>query len=1189
MIALVGPVLGYRWELSIEALFRDGTIAHTVGEGLIVAFFALAACWKRGSRTFQATAVGFGLMSSSAILVHLSGGYIELHFHFFVMLVFLALYQDWAPYLLAIVYVAIHHGLVGVLWPEEVYNHTAALNAPWTWALIHAFFVLWSCVGSVIAWRFNERAFAQTKLILDSAGEGIYGLDLQGRTTFINPAAARMLGYEVEELIGRSMHDVLHHSRADGTPYPREECPIYAAFKDGTVHRVTEEVFWRKDGTSFPVDYVSTPIFERGGLSGAVVTFRDVTHRRQAAKEAQRRAREQEALIAIARATSQSLRLDEILQIALDKVREVTGRQRVTIRLKDPVTGEARLRAHLGFSPEEIEELRRRTPHKMSDQVFASGEPFVIHDTKEVPPGILLERSRSVAWIPIKTGAKVVAIFGISDDESVPFSKGEIDLLLAIGNVVGVALENARLYEETERRGREAEELARVAQSLTETLDMTAVGERIVMSVRELFGVRASMLRLLQPDGSLRALASSGEGFSQDSWGDLLPAGMGVVGLAVAGGRPIWSADVLNEPRIRVTDQMRDYQLRSGNRSMIAVPLRAQERIIGSLGLADQTGRVYPGSEVALLQTFADQAALALENARLYEETQRRNRELQSLYTVTSTITRSLHIEPLMQAALKTTIDVLGVDAGRLYVLDEKNQVLRLTAYHGLTVDQVSGIESYAVGEGIIGKTFMENRPMVFADMASDANYAALARGGMGRSWGFRSAAGLPITIKERPVGVIYVYGRTVREFSSQDIDLLSAIGGQIGFAIENARLFQETQRNLEHMRALQEIDEAITSTLDLHQVLDVLLEKIDLLLPYSAATVRLLKRGTGEIEPVACRNLDEAEWKAEQWRGGRGIPNVVFETKAPLRIGNVQADPRVKDLEFFRRHGLVSYLGVPLIVKEEVLGVLSFYTKKEHQFSDEEVEFLTTLAGQAAIAIHNSQLYEETKRQAVELERANKVKDEFLSVMSHELRTPLNVVMGYTGMIKDRMLGEINPEQERALGKVVSRSKELLTMISGILEVTRIEAEEVRVERDRVKLGDFLRELESTYALPLDKEVRVHWDYPRDLPVVETDKEKLKLVLQNLISNAIKFTEKGTVTISARVREDGRTSASSVEPQQAPDSLIPGSRLLPRPSSRFVEFRVADTGIGIAKEFFPIIFEKFHQVDSSETRPYGG
>jgi len=123
----------------------------------------------------------------------------------------------------------------------------------------------------------------QHRLILNAAGEGIYGLDLNGNTTFVNPAAARMIGWEIQELIGKNQHDVLHHSKPDGSPYPHEECPIYGAFRDGVPRFVDQEVFWRKDGTSFPVEYLSTPIrTERGNVVGAVVVFRDISERKQA-------------------------------------------------------------------------------------------------------------------------------------------------------------------------------------------------------------------------------------------------------------------------------------------------------------------------------------------------------------------------------------------------------------------------------------------------------------------------------------------------------------------------------------------------------------------------------------------------------------------------------------------------------------------------------------------------------------------------------------------------------------------------------------------------------------------------------------------------------------------------------------------------------------------------------------------
>ncbi len=202
-IALIGPLFGYRWVWSAAAFFANGTVLHTVGEGLIVAAFAALASWNGTSRTFQATAIALGLMSSSAILVHLSGGYIELHFHFFVMLAFLALLQDWVPYLIAIAYVALHHGVVGVLWPDEVFNHPAAFNAPWTWAGIHAFFILWSSVGSIIAWRFTEVAStkikAQAKELedlnkLQADFVAMVAHDLRSPLTTITSAAALLEG-----------------------------------------------------------------------------------------------------------------------------------------------------------------------------------------------------------------------------------------------------------------------------------------------------------------------------------------------------------------------------------------------------------------------------------------------------------------------------------------------------------------------------------------------------------------------------------------------------------------------------------------------------------------------------------------------------------------------------------------------------------------------------------------------------------------------------------------------------------------------------------------------------------------------------------------------------------------------------------------------------------------------------------
>jgi PAS domain S-box-containing protein len=314
VIALVGPVLGWDRELSLRAFLKDDYALHTVLEGSIVGAFALIASWRRLGRTIQATAVGFGLLSSSAILVHLSGGVIELHFHFFVMLAFLALSQDWIPYLLAVAFVAVHHGVVGVMWPRAVYNHQAAYDAPWTWAGIHAFFVLCSCVGSVVAWRYNERAFAQTALILEATGEGIFGVDTEGRVTFINPAAGELLGVDPRVIAGKPVSAIVRCLDPDGRPTPDERAPMFAPLQDGRARHGIDQIFGRVDGSYLPVDYVATPMIERNQLLGVVVSFNDITERHRSEAELQRSHRQLEDTLTQLKATQRQVLQQERLR-----------------------------------------------------------------------------------------------------------------------------------------------------------------------------------------------------------------------------------------------------------------------------------------------------------------------------------------------------------------------------------------------------------------------------------------------------------------------------------------------------------------------------------------------------------------------------------------------------------------------------------------------------------------------------------------------------------------------------------------------------------------------------------------------------------------------------------------------------------------------------------------------------------
>ncbi|MGH7832330.1 MAG: GAF domain-containing protein, partial [Candidatus Binatia bacterium] len=231
-----------------------------------------------------------------------------------------------------------------------------------------------------------------------------------------------------------------------------------------------------------------------------------------------------------------------------------------------------------------------------------------------------------------------------------------------------------------------------------------------------------------------------------------------------------------------------------------------------------------------------------------------------------------------------------------------------------------------------------------------------------------KAAMTAPIRIGCEVVGVLQIGSRTRAQFHDDEIRLLESFASQIGIAVQQHRFREESQRHLREVQALYEIEKAVSSTLDLQDVLNLLLEKIDFLLPYSGSQVSLWSEAAHELTPVAFRNFDGEEWRRRWSKGTRGFTWMVFESQTPVVVRNIQQDPRSRDPEFARRHGWVSYLGVPLKARGERLGVLGFFTKEEHEFSSEEIQTLWTVGSLAAMAIQNSRLYEQAKQSAQEL-----------------------------------------------------------------------------------------------------------------------------------------------------------------------------------------------------------------------------
>ena len=367
----------------------------------------------------------------------------------------------------------------------------------------------------------------------------------------------------------------------------------------------------------------------------------------------------------------------------------------------------------------------------------------------------------------------------------------------------------------------------------------------------------------------------------------------------------------------------------------------------------------------------------------------------------------------------------------------------------------------------------------------------------------------------------------------------------------------EEIRRQRERLEVLHQVNMSVASTIDKADILSAFLETALIHLPYAAAVIRL--RHAGVLETTAARGF-----KSKTLSNGKdslAFTDRVLDDPAPLKVRNVFTDRQVSNLAFFEGEGLVSFLCVPLVANNEVLGCLLFLTREEHEFNPEEIDFISTLAGQAAIAIHHSELYDRSQRQSEELTDAHKIKDEFLKVVSTQLKTPLNVITGYSEMFLEGLLGEITPIQEKAIETVARQSKELHGLINTVLQVSSMEAEKLHVELHEINLWEFCSELRTFYDYPLATGVKLVWNYPADLPSVEGDRAKLRRMLENLVGNALKFTKVGTVMIAVR--------------------YLAGKQRL--------EFKISDTGVGIPEGNIPKIFEKFRQGERHSGMEHGG
>ncbi|MGD2148603.1 MAG: response regulator, partial [Anaerolineae bacterium] len=602
----------------------------------------------------------------------------------------------------------------------------------------------------------------------------------------------------------------------------------------------------------------------------------------------------------------------------------------------------------------------------------------------------------------------------------------------------------------------------------------------------------------------LRAASSEG-GQGMLERGHRLRVGqVGIVGYVAGSGEPRIALDV-GEDAVFFDNPSLPH-----TRSEMAVPLKIRGEIIGVLDVQSTEESAFDEQDVAALQTMADQVAVAIENARLLETSQRALRELQMAQG-----------EQVRR----------GWERGR-----------RAPAFEYDRVDVKPS----------------EFRSVPVIDRALDSGgVEAIEEPGNGRS-----ALAAPLLLRDQTLGAITLEESDAgRAWTEDEMSLVKEVSDQVALALESARLFEEARLRAHEQSVLSDLGRALTAQLSVEEILQEAHQRASDLVDTTNFFVGLYNADTDRIAVHLDTGSTQADQRIENGYANQVLSNYVVRTRRPVLLpSNVRkwlSEHGIKSV----RQAPESWLGVPLTVGEEVLGIMAVQSYSgELAYDEHDLGLLTTVGSQTAIALQSARLFEEALETAERLREVDRLKSQFLANMSHELRTPLNSIIGFSRVVLKGIDGPITDRQREDLEAIHSSGQHLLGLINDILDVSKIEAGKMELDFETVDLREMINGVMSTaVALMKDKPIELQRAISDSLPLITADERRVRQILLNLVSNAAKFTEEGFICVGAQV-EGGEVILS-----------------------------VADTGIGIDQKEKERIFEPFTQTDASTTREHGG
>ena len=839
--------------------------------------------------------------------------------------------------------------------------------------------------------------------------------------------------------------------------------------------------------------------------------------------------------------------IDEVLDTILGQAVRLTGAEHA---IAASASGDRIEVLRTAGDPPTISAGQLLGPDSTITQAIRSRE--VVHET--------LPTRRSAPTrltVPVFRDGAPTLVIGVGRNEARPFLDREVALIRTFADQAAIAVENVRLFNETkealDRQTAVSEILRVIAGSPT---DVQPVLDAIAESAARFCGAENVSVILQEEDGLLYPSAHIG---TLNATVPPFPLSRETVtGRSMLEGRPVHVDDLQAESTEYPLGSMQARAM--GHRTTLATPLTQGGRTIGAILM--RRGEIHPftAHQIELVQTFADQAVIAIENVRLFNETKEALEQQTATAQILEVINRSAgELAPVYRAVLDAVERLLeSASTSMTRVVDGTLEVVALgtgVVAPGSRVGDRIPISDRTV----IGRAVLHQKTVHIPDVSREPSLP------QNHPW---TRLAVPIMRGGDVVGTISVGHVEPSPFTQHQIELLETFAHQVAIAIENVRLFNETKEALEQQTATSEVLQAISrSAFDLQAVLNTVVERAAQL---CGAEQAWLRRIEGDQFRFAAYYGSSAELRAmfEELRqdgalakidraglGGRAILE-----KRPIHVHDIVADEGLREASLARRGGGRTALAVPMLRDGEPIGAIVVARNRVAPFNDREIRLVQTFADQAVIAIENVRLFYEIQEQSRQLEIAGRHKSEFLANMSHELRTPLNAIIGFSEVLLQGMFGELNEKQREYQQDVLSSGRHLLSLINDILDLSKIEAGRTDLEPSDFSLREALangvtmiRERASRHGINIVLKAD-------GVDRVTADERKVKQIVFNLLSNAVKFTrDGGSVTIEA-TRGDSE-----------------------------VRVAVRDTGIGIDEADRERIFQEFQQAGRDPERSREG